>query len=86
MTKMPTREEMKARFWELKAKRDEMQAEAAPLRAARDKVVKRQAKEIAKHNSKVQAAEKGLYDIEQEMGILVRAVGGAMGDPEETNG
>jgi uncharacterized protein (DUF3084 family) len=73
---------MRKRFHELKAKRDAQRAKADPIRAARDKVAVRHAKEIAKHNERVRAAEKGLFEIEQEMAVLVRAVGGKMGEPE----
>jgi hypothetical protein len=74
-------DKMKARFWELKAKRDIKRGKADPIRAARDKVVRRHAKELGTHDAKVRKAEDGLYEIEREMAMLVRAVGGAMGEP-----
>lgn len=82
MAKLPSREEMQARFWELKPKRDAQQAKAAPLREARDKLAAKHRKEDEAAIAKIRAAEKGLAEIEQEMAMLVRAVGGAMGDPE----
>lgn len=75
-------DKMRKRFHELKAKREAQRAKADPIRAARDKVAARQATEIAKHNKRVRAAEDGLVEIEQEMAMLVRAVGGRMGEPE----
>lgn len=82
MAKLPTRYEMTARFWELKARRDKQREKADPIRAARDKLVAKQMKELAAEDAKVKAAEKGLGDIEQEMAMLTRAVGGKMGEPE----
>jgi uncharacterized protein (DUF3084 family) len=81
--KLPTRYEMTGRFWELKKRRDAQREKADPIRAQRDKLAVKQAKEMAKANEKVRAAEKGLADIEQEMAMLVRAVGGQMGEPAE---
>lgn len=75
-------DKMKKRFWTLKAKRDAHRAKADPIRAARDKLVGKQAKELSAEDAKVKAAEKGLAEIEQEMAVLVRAVGGRMGEPE----
>jgi uncharacterized protein (DUF3084 family) len=75
-------DKMRKRFHELKAKRDAHRAKSDPIRAARDKVAARHTKEIAKQDEKVRVAEKGLYEIEQEMAMLVRAVGGQMGEPE----
>jgi hypothetical protein len=80
--KLPTPETMKKRFWELKDQRDKLRAKADPIRAERDELSVKHAKEIAKANAKVAVAEKGLYDIEQEMAMLVRAIGGRMGEPE----
>lgn len=75
-------DKMRARFHELKAQRDEQRARVDPIRAERDKLVAKQLKELAVHDAKVRKAEEGLFDIEMEMGMLVRAVGGAMGEPE----
>lgn len=80
--KLPSHEEMRARFWELKAQRDEKREKADPIRAERDELVAKQLKELEKADAKVAKAEEGLFDIEQEMAMLVRAVGGRMGDPE----
>jgi hypothetical protein len=83
MTKMPTAETMKKRFWELTAQRDKHRAKSDPVRAERDKLVAKQLKELEEADKKVASAEEGLYEIEQEMALLVRAVGGRMGDPEQ---
>lgn len=77
-----TPEKMRKRFHELTAKSAAIRAKADPLREARDKVAARHAREIAGHNAKVQAAEKGLFEIEQERAMLAKALGGRMGEPE----
>ena len=76
-------DKIRARFHELKAQRDKIRAKADPIREERDKLVAKQLKELAVHDAKVKKAEEGLYDIEMEMGMLVRAIpGGAMGEPK----
>jgi uncharacterized coiled-coil DUF342 family protein len=73
---------LRKRFHELTAKRDAIRAKADPLREARDKAAANHAKEIADHNAKVRAAEKGLYDIDQERAMIARALGQRVGEPE----
>lgn len=82
MTKLPSPDTMRKRFHELCEQRDAQRAKADPIRTERDKLAVAQAAEMAKANAKVAKAEEGLYDIEQEMAALVRAVGGKMGEPE----
>lgn len=79
--KLPTAETMKKRFWELKAQQEKQRAKADPVRDERDKLVAKQLKELEAADKKVAAAEDGLFEIEQEMAALVRAVGGRMGEP-----
>lgn len=79
--KLPTAETMKKRFWELKAQQEKRRAKADPVRDERDKLVAKQLKELEAADKKVAAAEDGLFEIEQEMAALVRAVGGRMGEP-----
>lgn len=81
--KLPTRYEMEARFWELKRRRDEKREKADPIRARRDKLSIKHAKEIEKANAEVRTAEKGLFDIEQELAMIARALGGKVTPPEE---
>lgn len=80
--KLPSRYEMEARFWELSKRRDDKRAKADPIRAKRDKLSEKHAKEMAAANAEVRAAEKGLYDIEQEIAMIGRALGGRVGVPE----
>lgn len=80
--KLPTRYEMEARFWELSRRRDEKRAKADPIRAKRDKLAAKHAKEIAKANDEVRVAEKGLFEIEQEIAMIARALGGRVTPPE----
>lgn len=81
MAKLPTAETMRKRFHELQAMRDKQRAKADPIRAKRDELVAKQLKELEAEDKKVAAAEEGLFDIEQEMAMIVRAVGGKMGEP-----
>jgi hypothetical protein len=75
-------EKLRARFHELTRKANDQRAKSEPIRAERDKVAVRHAKEIEKHNAKVRAAEKGLYEIDQERALIARALGGRVGEPE----
>jgi hypothetical protein len=76
-------ETMRARFHDLTAQAVKIRARADPLRDARDTLIKRHANEIDSHNKKVRAAEKGLFEIEQERAMLARALGGRVGDAGE---
>jgi 3-methyladenine DNA glycosylase/8-oxoguanine DNA glycosylase len=78
---LPTPDEMRARFWELKAERNKIDAKREGPRAAYDELVAKHEKERAAAAEKVKKAEAGLFDIDQEMAALVRAVGGKMGEP-----
>lgn len=75
-------DQMRARFHQLTAKGQAIRDKAGPIRAARDKAVQRHAAEIDKHNKKVRAAEKGLYEIDQERAMLARALGGRVGEAD----
>lgn len=83
MAKLPSADTMRKRFWELKALQEKQRAKADPVRAERDALAAKHRKEMEAANKKVAAAEDGLFDIEQEMAMLVRAVGGKMGEPEQ---
>jgi hypothetical protein len=90
--KLPSADDMRKRFWELKAEREKIVAKRDPAREERDALVAEQAKALEKADAKVKKAEEGLFDIDQEMAMLVRLVGAtgapgaeggvAMGDPE----
>lgn len=81
--KLPSQDELKNRFWELKPKRDALRAKADPVRAERDKLVAKHRKEEDAANAKVRAAEKGLAEMDLELAQLTRFVaGGKMGEPE----
>lgn len=79
--KLPTRYEMEGRFWELQKRRDAKRKTADPIRAKRDKLSQKHAKEMAAANAEVRAAEKGLFEIEQEIAMLARALGNRVGEP-----
>lgn len=84
--KMPSQDQMKARFWELKTKRDAQRAKADPARAEYDKLVAKHAKEVDALRTKIRSAEDGLGDLDMEMATLVRAVGGSMGEASAAKG
>lgn len=75
------REKLQARFHALTAKREAIRAKADPIREQRDKIIARHAKEAAEINKKVQAAEKGLFEIDQERAMIARALGN-VGEPK----
>jgi uncharacterized protein (DUF3084 family) len=75
-------DKMRARFHALGKKREAIRAKADPIREKRDKLAQKHEREIAKANAEVKAAEKGLFDIEQERAMLARALKGQMGEPE----
>lgn len=75
-------EKMRRRFHELTTKAAAIRAKADPARADRDRLAAKHGKELETANRKVRTAEKGLFDIEQERAMLVRALGGRMGEPE----
>lgn len=75
---------MRARFHELGKKRDAIRNKADPIREARDKLARQHESEIAKANAEVKSAEKGLFEIDSERAMLVRALKGQMGEPDQS--
>lgn len=69
------RDEMRKRFATLAKMREQIRAKADPLRAKRDAQIQNHAKEIAAFDKKIQSEEKGLYDIDNEMAMIARALG-----------
>jgi len=85
MARLPSRYEMEARFWELSKRRDSIREKADPVRAKRDKLAQKHQKEIEKANAEVKAVEKGLFDIDQEIAMISRALGGKITPPEQSS-
>ncbi len=76
-------EKMRARFRELTEQTVKLHARRDPVRAKRDALVKKQMAALAKADAEVTKAEEGLFEIDQERAMLVRALGGKTGEPDE---
>lgn len=75
-------ENLRARFAELGDQREAMLAASSPLRDRRDTVAREAQEQIAVLDSRIRAAEEGLFQIDQERGLIARALGGKTGEPE----
>jgi uncharacterized coiled-coil DUF342 family protein len=73
---------MRDRFAELGKQRDAILAKSTPLREKRDAHVNQARETEAKMNTAIKKVEVDLFDIDQERGMLVRALGGKTGEPE----
>lgn len=72
---MFTKDAMKARYLELGKQRTAIRAKADPLRAEMDALVaEHQPKERALSEA-IKKASAGLYDVEQEMSLIAKALG-----------
>ena len=80
MVDMSSRASIRARFAELGAKREEILAASGPIRAERDKLLQETEKAEEALNVKIREAEKGLYELDVERGMLARAIGGRTGE------
>lgn len=78
---IPTKEEMKARFWNLTGKMDAARAKIAPLRAKRDAMVNRHREEDEKAMAEIRKIEAAvepdlnMFDAQQELAFLARGLG-----------
>lgn len=81
--KLPSNEEMKARFHDLGKEVAAIEAKSGPLRAERDKLVNENALKIKAMDEKIKKVEDGLFDIKMERGNLVRLLKGATGEAPE---
>lgn len=85
---LPSKEEMRARFWELHDALEANRAKVAPLRAARDKFVNEAAAKDAGMMAEIRAVEAevlpGLnaYDAQNELAFLARGLGNVGERPE----
>lgn len=79
--KMPSKEEMRARYWELLAAMDAVRAKVAPLREARDKAANDAAAADKAAMAEIRAVEAtvepglGMYEAQNELAALARALG-----------
>ena len=83
MSQMPTPAEMRARFLELSEQAAAIRANVEPLRTARDEFVNNARATEQGFNNDIQAAEVGLFEIEQERAMIVRALAGKTGETVE---
>lgn len=86
MTRM-TPAAMRARFHAAKAERAALEAELAPKRAQRDELAGRIAAleaEIRPLNAELKIAQQPLFDLDMEIGTIVRALNGRTGpEPDQ---
>lgn len=69
-------QEFRARFAELQGEIAAIEAKSAPLRVKRDVHVQKARKVEDDMNADIRKAEKGLYEMKQELAMLSRALGG----------
>ncbi len=73
---------LRARFRDLTEQMHKIHAKRDPLRTKRDALVAEQAEELAKHDKAIAKAEDGLFEIDQERAMIVRALGGKTAEPD----
>lgn len=73
---------MRKRFHELTAQAAAIEAGSAPLRAQRDALVASHEAARKELDARLKKAEEGLFDIQIERGVLVRALNGKTGKPD----
>lgn len=79
--KMPTPAEQRARFADLSEQAAAIRVKVEPLREKRDAFVNKAREDEALLNDEIRKAETGLFEIEQERSMIVRALGGKTGEP-----
>jgi len=83
----PTKDEMRARFWELKGLIEGIEEAVAPLREARDAAwnAAQDADRVAMAEISAIEAEVepgvGMFTAKNEMAMIARALGGTVGEP-----
>jgi uncharacterized coiled-coil DUF342 family protein len=75
-------EAMRARFAELQAQAEAIRAKSGPLREKRDALVNEAGEKERALNEKIAEAEAGLFEIDNEIALISRALGGKTGEPE----
>lgn len=79
--KMPSKEDMRARYWELLDAMDAVRAKVAPLREARDAAVNAAARADEKAMAEIHAIEAkvepglAMFEAQNELAALARALG-----------
>lgn len=80
---MFTAEGMRARFNELTAEHDRLIAELEPLQEKRDAYVNETAAKVKEMDAEIRKLRDPLFEVDQERGLLVKALSGKTGDPHE---
>jgi hypothetical protein len=76
-------ENLRRRFHALGRKKAAIHAVSDPLRAERDALIQATEVRVKALNAKIKAAEQGLFDIDQERSMWVKALGRQTGKPED---
>lgn len=89
MSKLPSpyaQDEMRKRFHQVRALRDTLRAEVQPLRdeydATSQEIDRLRAERLGPLRAKLKEKEAPIFDLEREMGALVRALNGKTGEPQ----
>lgn len=69
-------DKMRERFKALSDQRASILEASSPLREKRDKLLAKQQREVEELNNNIRTAERELYDIDVELGMISRALGG----------
>lgn len=72
-------EAMRNRFSELGEQKAKIETKAAPLIAARDEMAAKYQADLDLANAKIKKAQDGLFEIDQERALIVRALAGSTG-------
>ena len=70
---------MRKRFKELEAEREAILAKSAPLRAKRDQAVALYESVVKPIEAQIREADAGLFEIDNERGMIARALTGKTG-------
>jgi hypothetical protein len=79
--KLPTKEEARAKFWELVAQEKAIRARSAPLREKRDAWTNEIREQERAMNAEIHKAEAGLFDIVQLKSQMAALAGNVGSDP-----
>lgn len=77
--KLPSQEELQARFHYLKEEVEKIEGKAGPIRAKRDDLVNKNIEAIQALEKQVKEIEAPLFDMKMEMGQLVAILKGRTG-------
>lgn len=76
-----SREEMQKRFHANRAERVKILSKSGPIREERDRLEQAHSAKIAVLNKQIKESEQGLFELDNEAGMLCRALNGKTGKP-----